>query len=238
MRAPQRHVRVLCGLSLIAALHAGCSDDNDEPKDAGGGTRSDAGADASVRSDGGMDASSVVVTDASSDAATAVLSEAQVVGVAAAINAGEIGAAMVAQGKATTAAARDYAAMMIEMHTAAQQRQTALGITPTTSPQQTTVMTMASQTLQTLQSTPAGPGFDVTYLQSQVTMHNSALSLIDSVLLPSASTPALRAELTRARGEVVMHLTLAQGLLSADGGVVGGDAGARSTTDGGLDSGT
>jgi putative membrane protein len=234
MRARMFSKRVVCGLSLLAALQVGCSDDDDVGSvgdGGGGGNRPDAGLDASTRSDGGLDASGPGV-DAEIDGAIIVLTEAQVVGVAAAINAGEINAGMVAQTKAVSAAAKDYAAMMITMHTATQQRQTALGIAPAASTEQQAVMAMAADALQSLQSLPAGLMFDNAYLQSQVSMHQSALLLIDQILLPSSSTAALRDELTRTRGEVAAHLVEARELYG-DAGI---DNGAI-TTDAGLDAG-
>jgi putative membrane protein len=217
----------------------GCSDDSDDTTSADssigkGGSVSDAaaGSGTTARTDSGvgagMDASITRDAGPSADAtAAAALTEGQVVGVAAAINMGEIQAGTLAQTKASTTPARDFASMMVTMHTAAQARQTALGIAPAASPTQTMVTTMATSTLQSLQSVPAGPEFDRAYIQSQVTMHTSARDLIDSTLLPNATTAALRDELTRTRGEVVMHLTEATSILSTlgDGGVTGGDAG-------------
>jgi len=204
---------MLCCLALAGTPVSGCSDDEDtsgidrrSPSDGGiGAARADGGV------DGGLDATG-------SDAA-ALLTEAQVVGVAAAINTGEIEAGTLAQTKATDAATRDFASMMVTMHTAAQARQSALGITPASSSQQSTVMSMSASALQALQTVPAGPSFDAAYLQSQIAMHTSALEIIDEVLRPSATTAALRSELTRTRGEVISHLSQARTLAgSRDGG--------------------
>jgi putative membrane protein len=242
------YLRAICGLSLAGALLIGCGDDDDEESvDSGNGTRVDAGTDASVRSDGGLDASADIDATIARDAAAAIdgatfteatvndaaitLSEPQVVGVAAASNTGEIDLANLALTRAQSGAARDYAAMMVSMHTAAQQRQNALGIQPQPSTQQA-LLTMTSNTAkQTLQNT-AAPLFDVAYLDTQVAAHTVVRNLIDEVLLPSATTPALRTELTTTRGEVVAHLELAQRLsnTAADGGLPTSDGG---TTDGG-----
>jgi putative membrane protein len=232
--------RALCALCLTGALSAGCSDDDSTDENGGSdsGVARDAGSDASTRSDGGLDSgvstmdSGLGTNEAGADA-SARLSEAQVVGVAAAINSGEIEAGMLAQTKGANAGVRDYAAMMVTMHQAAQQRQNALGVSPASSPVQTTVMTMATSTLQSLQSTPAGAGFDLAYTRSQVTMHTDALNIIDTVLLPSATTTALREELTRTRAEVVAHLSLANTLL-----LVVGDAGTATSNDAGSDAGS
>jgi predicted outer membrane protein len=247
MRGSKSYVRWLCCLSLCGALASGCSDDDDDDGKADSGARLDAGADASTGangSDGGIDASIDAAVDGGGspgtiavDAATVVLSPAQVVGVAAALNTGEIEAGTLAQGKAVSTAAKDYASMMVTMHTAAQQRQAALGVAPAPSPEQMTVTTMAATALQNLQTLPAGPSFDTAYLESQVLMHTNARNLIDNLLLPNAANaPALRDELTRTRGEVVAHLTQAMALLG-DGGVSGADAGTMSL-DAGNDAGS
>ncbi|MDB4986288.1 MAG: hypothetical protein JWN04_1466 [Myxococcaceae bacterium] len=217
--------RALCSLTLLGAVHAGCGDDDKTVATDSGTRRADAAVDAS-RPANDFDAGDASATSLV-DAATA-LTDNQIIGVASALNMGEINAGMLALTKASGASARDYANMMVTMHTAAQTRQTALGIAPATSPQQQSVMTMASTALQNLQNLPAGPNFDVAYLESQVMMHQSALALIDTVLLPSATTSALRDELTRTRGEVTTHLSEAQALLSSDGGVRA-DAGTTAT---------
>jgi putative membrane protein len=103
------------------------------------------------------------------------------------------------------------------------------------------VFHLAMAALQALQGVPAGAAFDRAYIESQVTLHTSARNLIDSTLLPNATTSALRDELTRTRGEVVMHLNQATSILASlgDGGVTGGDAGAAdASTDAGGDSGS
>jgi putative membrane protein len=202
-------MKVLLGASLAAALNVGCSDDDDEGtqhNDAGG-----ARLDASVGSDGSIDARAN-----SADAALA-MTEPQVVGLAIAINDGEIMAGQLAATKATNQAVKNYASMMVAMHTAADQRAAALGIAPATSTPASEVQRMTTLVLQALQNTPASAEFDSSYVESQIVMHMAALHAFDSMLIPNASTPALKAELTSTRSEVQTHLDEAQAL-RGDGG--------------------
>jgi putative membrane protein len=210
--------RLLCAIGLLTFAGVGCGDDDDAsdssdeaPVDGGQDASTGTDIDASVRPDGSLDASNT-----SADAAVA-LSEAQVVGLAAALNNGEIAAGTIASGKATAASVKNFAAMMVTMHTAANERAKALGIAPADSAPQNEVETMAASVAATLQSTAAGAGFDSTYIETQVVMHTAALSAFDRMLLPNAKTPALVADLQTARSEVVTHLAQAQALRSDAG---------------------
>jgi predicted outer membrane protein len=222
-------------------LLIGCGDDDgdDDDDDSGrsdSGQISDAGGDA-ARPDGGMDASTNL--DASTDASTnpdaGALTDNQVVGIVSAINAGEIQAGMVASMKATNSAVDSFAATMVTMHTQAQTSLTALNIPAAASAQQTMLMTQAATLKQMLDSTPAGAQFDLLYIESQVTMHNMALQLLDTMLISEAATPALRTELNTVRGQVQMHYNQAvqiRNQLSSDGGA--GDGGTAADA-GGMD---
>jgi len=221
MRFNGKYVRVTAGLLLATALAVGCGDDSGDDDSGDGGTDSgmDASADGGIdagRSDGGLDGSVTVLPDGAVQ-----LTEAQILGVATSANAGEISAGMVAQRKGDSAAVRDFGTMMVMMHTAAQQRQGALGIQAASSSVSATLDTMNAATLENLNAASPGPMFDLTYLDAQIAAHTSVRNLIDSALLPSATTAALRDELTRTRGEVVSHLAMAQALVSAlrDAGV-------------------
>jgi putative membrane protein len=208
---------VLWAVGLMSLVAIGCDDDDeviDSDDDVVGDAGSDGGdIDASVRPDGSLDASN----DSSMNDAAVALTEAQVVGLASAINDGEISAGQLASTKATDPDVKEFATMMVTMHTAANTRASALGITPADSAPQNEVETMAAMVATTLQNTPAGAEFDSTYVESQVVMHTAALSAFDRMLLPNAKTPALVAELQRTRGEVVMHLSEAQALRSDAG---------------------
>lgn len=219
MRGAQKCLRLVLTLSLVGALGVGCGDDDDgddvDNRDGGGpdgSTNLDAGMDSSLPSDAGL--------DAAGDAAVA-LTEPQVLGVAKAVNDGEIMAGQLAQTKGTLTPVKDFASMMVTMHTAANSRQMALG-TPAPSAVMTTVQTLASTALTALNTAPMGTQFDLAYTSSQVEMHDMTLNLIDMVLLPNATSAALRSELTTTRSEVQAHLNQARALLDelrGDGGV-------------------
>jgi len=232
MKVSSRCLRMLMPAVLVGALAVGCSDDDDDDDDDGvrdGGAQDagidsglDGGGDGGAR-DGGLDAGDAAIT----------LNENQIVGVAAAANEGEILTSNVARAKpAQNGQVLAFAQMMIDMHTLAQTRQTgvanAAGLSIAESPIRTMMRSSAQATVTTLTGLPAGASFDLTYMQAQVSMHEMTLETIDEVLLPNATTPALRAELTTSRAEVVMHLGQARTIVSALGG--GTDAG----TDGGT----
>lgn len=181
----------------------------------------------------------------------------------AAINKGEIDAANVAKDKAQRASVKSFAEMMISMHTAAANRQTALlqqvGITPREGATTTKVETDADAELAKLQAA-SGAEFDLVYMQGQVTMHQAALDLITQTFLPAARRAELKTELETARGEVQTHLDQAKAIVAeieggetgpADGGdedaatdtsvaetgETGADAGTDATGDGATDGG-
>jgi hypothetical protein len=56
-------------------------------------------------------------------------------------------------------------------------------------------------------------------------MHTDALMLLDQVLIPSAQSAALKAELTTMRAAVAMHLANARSLQATDGGSDSGGGG-------------
>lgn len=194
---------------LACGFVAGCEDDDDV-----------------IRMDGGMG-------DAANDGPgpdAAQLSDSQIATVMAAANAGEVEHGQIAQNKGQSMEVRNFAQMMIMMHSAANERLTgvmqAAGLTSTPS--------MVSQTLQaeaqaiSMQLGSAQPAaFDATYAQVQVTVHERVLQLLDTVLIPQADSAALKNDLQTSRAEVNMHLTMAKQLrasLSGDGGAGGGDA--------------
>ena len=178
-----------------------------------GGAQSDAADGSDVTTDGGD--ASTDGGDASADGSdanvgdAAILSEAQVLGVLGSANQGEINKGNLAPGRASSPAVLAFAARMVTEHTAALNRVTALasstGLTPVASPTSQALDAVSASTVQAL--TPlSGSVFDVAYIQSQVAAHNTVLNNIDRQLLPSATTEALRSELTTTRAAVAEHL--------------------------------
>jgi len=221
-------------LAVIGGLSACSSDESSTGTDgsagAGGGNEGGAQFDAAdgsdVTTDGGdgsTDGSEASLGDA------AILSEAQVLGVLTSANQGEINEGNLAPGRASSPAVLAFAARMVTEHTAALNRVTALasstGLSPVASPTSQALDATSASTVQAL--TPlSGSVFDVAYIQSQVAAHNTVLNNIDRQLLPSATTDALRSELTTTRAAVAEHLQDAQGIIAGlqDAGAADGAA--------------
>jgi putative membrane protein len=161
------------------------------------------------------------------NATEARLDDAQIGGVTSAVNTGEIQQGRLAASRATTNEAREFGAMMVTMHTAAQERQAALlsrlGLTPRESALSQQLTATAQSTLAELE-TKSGRDFDVAYLDAQIAQHRTTLQVIDTVLLPSVAADELRRELETARAEVADHLQMAEvrrqtvGAVTPDGG--------------------
>lgn len=164
--------------------------------------------------DGGVDA-------ALEDAGTVVdtgepLTEAQSAAVISAIDAGEIAAASLVPTRASATSVKDFAERMIADHTAAQQQVekaiAAGSITPEPSVVSVRVEAQATMLERTL--TPlSGSTFDRTYMDSEVLLHQQALDLIDTRLLPTA-TGEFRTVLVSIREEIAEHLALAKSTLA------------------------
>lgn len=141
-----------------------------------------------------------------------------IAGVLSAANQGEIDAGRLASTKATSTAVRDFANMMVTDHT------NALSTARDVFSRSHLVPDMQNQTVMQLQDLSrrtndtlqqySGGGFDRTYMQSQVDMHQWLLNQIDSTLLPS-SRGELRTLLTQQRAAVAMHLERARAILSS-----------------------
>jgi putative membrane protein len=125
-----------------------------------------------------------------------------------------------------TTAARNFAQMMIDMHGAARTREVALfqqiGITPNDNNAFTIKLTAETNQAVTIIGRLSGGELDRFYIDTQVDMHKEALDLIDFVMLPNATTPALVTEIVTTRAAVVTHLNIAsmlQATFGTDGGL-------------------
>jgi len=145
------------------------------------------------------------------------LTDAQIAAVVSTANSGEIEMGMFALTRALDSGVRDFAQMMVTMHTAAQARSTAVllqvGVTP--EPNATSAQLMSDAQAMTARLRDASADqFDLVYIAGQVDVHTKVLMLIDDQLLPSATAEPLRADLMVTRGEVQMHLQAAMTLMS------------------------
>jgi putative membrane protein len=140
------------------------------------------------------------------------------------VNSGEVTVGKLASTRADDAAVKSFAAKMVTEHGAAVTKLEMLfqtiAVMPTTSAERTMVAAAGMAAVTKL--TPLdGAAFDKAYIDSQVEMHTTALTLLDTKLIPSASKAQLKTELTSMRGDVATHLMLAkqiQASLLGDGG--------------------
>lgn len=206
MRLTIRDGRATWVLPLVMAAVVGTGCDDDDDHDDGGIVRVDARV---AVPDAGRDAGEITAD------AGAPLTEAQSAAVVTAINEGEIAAAMLAETRAEATAVQDFADRMITEHTAAQAMLDAVvateAVTPAANPVSMRVQMEGMQVVAML--TPLdGAAFDLAYMQSQVTMHSEALTIIDTRLLPG-SNGEFRTFLMTLRAAVAEHLDDAQAIL-------------------------
>lgn len=235
---------LLCGGALAAAaalIGVACSSDDEPAAPAGPVVLVEAGALPEI--DGAL-------PDSAAPDAAALLGEPEVLGVVLAANTGEVTQGTLAQTSAVDPAVRTFADEMVTDHTAANTRVNALAqqlaLTPTPSPVSAQLDNESAAVMAALQPL-TGAAFDRAYIDAQVTGHTNVLSLIDTVLLPSATTPALAQELQVMRQEVSAHLDEARAIQAqlaadaappGDGGVGpadGGDASAGDAGDASVD---
>ena len=143
------------------------------------------------------------------------LSDGQLLQVLATVDTGEIQQAQVALTKASSPQVRNFASDMIEQHTRAKQMGAALssqnGLALRPSPISDKLDKKGNATLEKLQRTDSRE-FDNAYMQAQVMQHDEVLKTLDDKLIPSASSAAVKQQLTEARTMVQQHLTHAKQL--------------------------
>jgi putative membrane protein len=150
------------------------------------------------------------------------LADPQIAAVTQAANQAEVEQAKIAQKKAKHARVKKFAAMMIKHHGDAQKKQDKLAkkltLTVEDSPALAELKSSNQSTLEKLESTNAGPDFDMAYMNAQVEAHQKVLDVIDKQLLPNAQNEELKTLITELRPVIEAHLTEAReisGLLSA-----------------------
>lgn len=187
---------------LVIALALGCDDDGDDDhRDAGRL----------------VDSGGEVVPDAAPlpDGALPALSDAEIAGVVAAINAGEIAQAMLADDRAVRADVNTFAALMITDHTAFREEQndllTEIGVTPVETELSMTVETQDNVMSKKLAAL-SGAEFDAAYMNAQVLMHAEALDILQTRLMPSATNTRYRQYLIDLRDAMYAHLVMARAI--------------------------
>ena len=118
--------------------------------------------------------------------------------------------------KATSTDVRNFAQMMVTDHTnalnTAQSLFSSHNITATDNTTSTNLRNGSQQTITAL-NTYSRSSFDRTYMQAQVDAHQWLLNTLDSTLIPSAHSSAVRTLLQTQRGTVASHLDRARQIL-------------------------
>ena len=192
---------------VVAGASAGTGGTLSTAGRAGAGTAGRAGAAA-----GGVGGTSANAGSTAGTGAALTLSDAQIASIALTANAGEIEQNMVAEAKTNRASIAAFARDLVAMHTAAQQRETALfatvGLVPADNPTSAQLRDASSAIVARLRAASAAD-FDAIYIMSQIDVHSMVLNLIEQTLLPQASSDSVRIELTTMRNEVRAHLATA-----------------------------
>jgi putative membrane protein len=144
-------------------------------------------------------------------AATADLGDPEVLHVYITANAGEVLTTQPFLNDFQNADVRALGEMIVRDHTAANQRAEAMPIEPESNPVSMRKHEMAMATEDRLDDME-GAALDMAWLEAQIQMHQQTLQELNTLLIPNASNPALRAELEAARAPVQMHLERAQAL--------------------------
>jgi putative membrane protein len=138
------------------------------------------------------------------------LTEPQIVGVVSTINRGEIEQAQTALRITDDAEVRSYAQRMIDEHERSEQRLEALlpeiDMERAESPLAEQMQTTGEMMNENLKNLAAGQDPDVSYMEIQIIMHRSALTLLDESLIPKADREEIRTFLQETRGSVQAHL--------------------------------
>jgi putative membrane protein len=180
-----------------------------------GGCSKDEGSEAqpAAASQGDESTPETPATAAAQGATTAALSDAQIAQILQTVDTGEIEQAQLALSRASSPAAKQYAQMMIDEHSMSKQEGMQLaaqsGMNPSPSATSNQLQMKASQLTEQLRNADAA-SFDQLYMQGQLRQHQEVLNMITDKLMPSASDPALRQQLTKTQALVQRHIDHAQ----------------------------
>lgn len=160
---------------------------------------------------------STTTTSATLDTNVTTLSDGEVFAIESAINKGEISLAEMARKKAASGEVKNFASMALTHHRDAQNKANAISkkekIVAKDDDASRKLQNDVTATTGDLQNRK-GRDFDSSYIDSQVRMHRDAGTLIDSQLLPSVKSAALKDELTSLRQTISNHLTKAEEIQS------------------------
>jgi putative membrane protein len=143
-------------------------------------------------------------------AQAAALSDEEIMAVVAALNVNEINTAKLAESKAYQATVRQFARKMIKDHRAMDQKAGKLAVRLKLNPSPSTlneaVRVQGSEIMESLRTAPQGPIFDKDYMATQVQMHEQALNLFETELIPNAKNEKLKALLEQSMKDITLHL--------------------------------
>ena len=128
-------------------------------------------------------------------------------------NSAEVEQAKIAKTKASNKYVKQFAQMMFTQHTQAQKKgmdvARDVAVTPEESAQAGELEKQGADTLATLKMVDA-TAFDAEYMNAQVKQHQALLELLNTKLIPSATSPKVKAEMENTRTVVQRHLGTAQ----------------------------
>lgn len=158
-------------------------------------------------------AGALIATMSSMAFAQTGVDDSEIVSIMNTANMGEVKAAKAAQGKASSPEVRKFAQMMIADHQNALNETAPVAkkakIKPLPNMHSRNLKKenrMAMRKMKKLQ----GNAFDQAYMDSQISMHQNVLGLIDTALLPNAKNPELKALLSKQRTVIDGHLQQAR----------------------------
>jgi putative membrane protein len=141
------------------------------------------------------------------------LNDGQIVGIAAAVNEAEVAAGKLALSRATTTSVRQFAEHMVTAHTSIDRQLLSLAGSEGIELKESNVCKKLKNETATEDDTLAsmsGAQFDRAYVTAQLKGHEDVLALLDTKLLPSAHSAALKAVLLETRTKVVEHIRMAK----------------------------
>jgi putative membrane protein len=157
-------------------------------------------------------------TDTTAAAMPNAVPESDIAAIVTAANEGEIQQGNAAASRATSADVRAFAQMMVADHTNALNTGrdvfTRNGVTPSENYTSRKLRDNSQLTVTNL-ATYTGADFDRTYMQVQVDLHQWLLTVLDTILIPSARNAEVRALLQTQRGSVAAHLERARTIRAA-----------------------
>ena len=153
-------------------------------------------------------------------AQTTTPNDAQIAAIVVAANQVDIDAGKLAESKAANKDVKAFAKRMVADHTGVNKSATALvtklKVKPEANPTSDSLTKGGQETLKRL-TVLKGAAFDKTYVDNEVTYHQTVLDAIDKTLIPSAKNEELKALLVKVRPAFVDHLEHAKHLQASLG---------------------